>query len=391
MHATKLFGNTLTIACPDEFEPGPGHARRYQGSRLRRHARPKIRPAAVKDADLIITDTWVSMGDTDASERRKALKPYRVDTTLMARAKPDALFMHCLPAHRGDEVTDEVIDGPQSVVFDEAENRLHAQKAILCWSSGSNRSELSELQLIELWPGSSRKRRRCRGAVYAREPRLPRPRRSAGRGARRDPDAATTIPHRSPACSARRWCWPSLIGSSLKFEGKFILQTQTDGPVNLIVVDLDAPDGLRGYARFDADAVQRRSELGATQPGQLLGKGHLAMTVDQGAHMDRYQGIVALEGDSLEEVAHRLFPAVRADPDAGAARRRRASPGGRPAARLGGPVACWCSIMPPHGAVGRWPDLPGDGNFDNPDTADPDFIEDDNWTRDAVAALDVGR
>ena len=91
---------------------------------------------AVRDADLVITDTWVSMGDTDVSDRRKVLKPYRVDTNLMSLADKDALFMHCLPAHRGDEVTDEVIDGPQSVVFDEAENRLHAQKAILCYCFG---------------------------------------------------------------------------------------------------------------------------------------------------------------------------------------------------------------------------------------------------------------
>jgi ornithine carbamoyltransferase len=91
---------------------------------------------AVAGADLVIADTWVSLGDTDAGERRKVLKPYRVDTTLMSKAKPSALFMHCLPAHRGDEVTDEVIDGPQSVVFDEAENRLHVQKAILCWVFG---------------------------------------------------------------------------------------------------------------------------------------------------------------------------------------------------------------------------------------------------------------
>ncbi len=91
---------------------------------------------AVEGADLVITDTWVSMGDTDAKERRRVLKPYRVDAHLMAKAHPQALFMHCLPAHRGDEVTDEVIDGPQSVVFDEAENRLHVQKAILCWAFG---------------------------------------------------------------------------------------------------------------------------------------------------------------------------------------------------------------------------------------------------------------
>ena len=85
------------------------------------------------DADCVVTDTWVSMGDKDGERRHNLLKPYQVNARLMARAKPDAIFMHCLPAHRGDEVTDEVIDGPQSVVFDEAENRLHAQKGILAW------------------------------------------------------------------------------------------------------------------------------------------------------------------------------------------------------------------------------------------------------------------
>ena len=88
---------------------------------------------AVAGADCIVTDTWVSMGDKDGERRHNLLKPYQVNRRLLARAKPDALFMHCLPAHRGHEVTDEVIDGPQSVVFDEAENRLHAQKGILSW------------------------------------------------------------------------------------------------------------------------------------------------------------------------------------------------------------------------------------------------------------------
>src|SRR5229473_352315 len=88
---------------------------------------------AVRDADCVVTDTWFSMGDKDGEHRHNLLKPYQVNAKLMSLAKPDALFMHCLPAHRGDEVTDEVIDGPQSVVFDEAENRLHAQKGILAW------------------------------------------------------------------------------------------------------------------------------------------------------------------------------------------------------------------------------------------------------------------
>ncbi len=80
-----------------------------------------------------MTDTWVSMGDKDRELRLSKLKRYQVNARLMAKASPDAIFMHCLPAHRGEEVTDEVIDGPQSVVFDEAENRLHVQKGILTW------------------------------------------------------------------------------------------------------------------------------------------------------------------------------------------------------------------------------------------------------------------
>jgi len=169
----------------------------------------------------------------------------------------------------------------------------------------------------------------------------------------------------------------ALIGSSLKFEGKFILQTQTDGPVNLIVVDLDAPDGLRGYARFDADAVQQAIELGQTKPSQLLGKGHLAMTVDQGAHMDRYQGIVALEGGSLEDVAHAYFQQSEQVPTlVRLAVAQLTRKGHRHSHwRAGGVLV---QYLPPHG-VRTMPDLPGDGDFSNPDTADKDFKESDKW------------
>jgi ornithine carbamoyltransferase len=94
--------------------------------------------AAAKDADLIVTDTWVSMHDAQSARERRhnLLRPYQVNERLMAEAKPDALFMHCLPAHREEEATSGVMDGPQSVIFDEAENRLHAQKAILRWCLG---------------------------------------------------------------------------------------------------------------------------------------------------------------------------------------------------------------------------------------------------------------
>jgi molecular chaperone Hsp33 len=172
----------------------------------------------------------------------------------------------------------------------------------------------------------------------------------------------------------------TLIGSSLKFEGRFIMQTQTDGPVNLIVVDLDAPDGLRGYARFDMEALDKATAAGRAKPGDLLGHGHLAMTVDQGTHMDRYQGIVALEGESLEQVAHRYFQQSEQIPTgvrlAVAEVTRRGDP--HPHWRAGGLLV---QYMPPGGLTTGMADLPGDGDFDNAETADPDYIEDDNWTR----------
>ena len=93
---------------------------------------------AVDGAHCVVSDAWVSMGDKDEGRRHNLLKPYQVNERLMKAAAKDAIFMHCLPAHRGEEVTDEVIDGPQSVVFDEAENRLHAQKGILAWVFGAS-------------------------------------------------------------------------------------------------------------------------------------------------------------------------------------------------------------------------------------------------------------
>jgi ornithine carbamoyltransferase len=95
---------------------------------------------AVRGADAVYTDVWASMGEEGEAEDRKVIfAPYQVNRALMALAAPDAVFMHCLPAHRGEEVTEEVIDGPQSVVFDEAENRLHAQKGVLAWALGALR------------------------------------------------------------------------------------------------------------------------------------------------------------------------------------------------------------------------------------------------------------
>jgi len=132
MHAAQQFDFALRVATPAELAPKKSLADWVKASPAQIHL-GNDSEAAAKDAHCVVTDTWVSMGDRDGTKRHNLLKPYQVDARLMAHARPDALFMHCLPAHRGEEVTDEVIDGPQSVVFDEAENRLHAQKGILAW------------------------------------------------------------------------------------------------------------------------------------------------------------------------------------------------------------------------------------------------------------------
>jgi ornithine carbamoyltransferase len=133
MHAAQRFDFSLRIATPPELAPKKPLLDwiKASGAAIKLGNDPE---EAVTGADCVVTDTWVSMGDRDTDGRRhNLLMRYQVNTALMAHAKPDALFMHCLPAHRGEEVTDEVIDGPHSVVFDEAENRLHAQKGILAW------------------------------------------------------------------------------------------------------------------------------------------------------------------------------------------------------------------------------------------------------------------
>jgi len=136
-HAAGQFGFDLTFSGPPTLDPEPGFLdeARAKGASV---TIERDADRAVADADLVVTDTWVSMHDSQTTRERRhnQLRPYQVNEALMARARPDALFMHCLPAHRNEEVTDAVMDGPQSVVFDEAENRLHAQKAILRWCLG---------------------------------------------------------------------------------------------------------------------------------------------------------------------------------------------------------------------------------------------------------------
>jgi ornithine carbamoyltransferase len=135
IHAAPKLGFKLNIACPSVLHPDLvdlARAAEQQG-RIEMTDDPR---EAVRGADCVITDTWVSMGDTDHDERLEVLEPYQVDDALMGEAAPDGVFLHCLPAHRGEEVTDAVIDGPRSLVWDEAENRIHAQKSILAWCFG---------------------------------------------------------------------------------------------------------------------------------------------------------------------------------------------------------------------------------------------------------------
>ncbi|SFV25700.1 ornithine carbamoyltransferase [Hyphomicrobium facile] len=136
MHAAVRFGFKLKIAAPKELFPEEeaiAWVRREKGD-----VEIGTDPVhAVKDVDCVVTDTWVSMGQSDAARRKKMLAPYAVDAKLMGKAAKNAIFMHCLPAYRGHEVTEDVLEGPQSVVFDEAENRLHVQKAILAWCFGA--------------------------------------------------------------------------------------------------------------------------------------------------------------------------------------------------------------------------------------------------------------
>ena len=134
MDAAALFGFEFVLACPSGFEPHPT---------IVAEAGPRVSVthdarAAVRAADVVYTDVWTSMGqEAEADARRKAFRPYQVNEQLVSVAAADALVMHCLPAHRGEEITDAVLDGPQSVVFDQAENRLHVQKAIMVWLLGA--------------------------------------------------------------------------------------------------------------------------------------------------------------------------------------------------------------------------------------------------------------
>lgn len=133
LHAAPKLGYRMRIATPRAYAPNQADLARAEGA----VALFGSKEEAVAGADVVVTDTWVSMGDVDKDERLAALTPFQVDDALMDRAAQDAVFLHCLPAHRGEEVTDAVLDGERSLAWDEAENRIHAQKSVLAWCFGA--------------------------------------------------------------------------------------------------------------------------------------------------------------------------------------------------------------------------------------------------------------
>ncbi len=179
----------------------------------------------------------------------------------------------------------------------------------------------------------------------------------------------------------------AMLGASLKFDGKFILQTKTDGPVDMIVVDYATPDRLRGYAHFDSDRLGETMARDTAEQSDFLGRGHLALTIDQGPNTDRYQGVVALDGTSLEDAAHTYFEQSEQIPTrlklAAAPLYRQGADTGRPSWRTGGIMV---QYLPEDGGV-RVPDLhPGDA----PEGVEVEEagLDDDRWNR-ATILLDT--
>ena len=135
LEAAGLMKFNVRVATPEGYEPEAEFVEMARAGGARVTLTQDAR-AAARDADVLVTDTWISMGQADAAEKRAAMEPFQINAALMAEARADALFLHCLPAHVGEEVSEEVFEGSQSVVFDEAENRIHAQKSVLMWCFG---------------------------------------------------------------------------------------------------------------------------------------------------------------------------------------------------------------------------------------------------------------
>ena len=311
MHAAERFDFRLRVATPPELAPKKWLLDWVKSSGAAIHVGSDPE-AAVKGSDCVVTDTWVSMGDKDGQRRHNLLRRYQVNGALMAQAKPDAVFMHCLPAHRGEEVTDEVIDGPQSVVFDEAENRLHAQKGIL--GLVFERRLMGQPAQCAFHRGGSRKERGqfCADRHYI-WPSCPIPAWKFQRVRRRPPPPTTrSCPSRSKRSTcAVAWCasvppsiripsrhnYPApvakLSGRGNRAHGAARLDAEVRRPLHPADPErragADAGHRLQ-HARQGAGLrplrrrpCRRRHCVGRGRSRRLLGRGHLAMTIDQGA------------------------------------------------------------------------------------------------------------
>ena len=263
---------------------------------------------AVAGADIVVTDTWVSMGQDHAHNKIAAMMPYQVNERLMAAAKPDAKFLHCLPAHRGEEATDAVLDGAQSLIWDEAENRLHAQKSILLWCFGhvvmaSQPMTFPTSHCAFPFPTCMRAGGWC-GWMRC----------------------WTTSCRRMPI---RRWSKRLLAEALVLTALAWRDAERCRGPIDVAGADRKWRDfacwsaiikdgALRGYAQFDAagspNCRPMRRFFG------LFGKGYLAITFDRelpvGEGGGRYQGIVPLGGRKPVRGGDQLFCAIRTNPDA---------------------------------------------------------------------------
>ena len=263
--------------------------------------------AAVTDADVVVTDTWTSMGQLDDGDRLVALEPYRVDEALMAAARPDAVFLHCLPAHRGEEVTDAVIDGPQSAVWDGSGESAPCAEVASAMDAGEALTPSQSRPEVTIWPHMTDIPLHLDVALGVTIPA----RHARGRAVRLGPaiDAILANHDYPPVIEtllAEALALTAMLGSLLKDGGgQMTLQAQTEnGIVDLLVCDYLNGE-LRGYVRHDAE---RLAEAGPTPSlFALFGKGYLAITFDQAATKERYQGIVPLEGESLAQAAQSYF------------------------------------------------------------------------------------